>query len=270
MHRLRDGLRDRPFGFLFENVVMTAPDAKVISDELGGEPIFACAGDFGWGTRQRLWWMSVDWNRHSTDPATGTALAWGEHQCFRRLRLEGERRAASSFKLGGLSFPEGVASGRLRFPCATTPAADENGRPAPRGSRGKTPPDAHARWMADNRQFAPWHYKAEQMMSDSGGRLVIPPPSVKEQLHDIPIDFTKVSSVTDRDRHRLLGNGWHWGVARRLLSLLVFATVAATFSGGSAHSPAGSPEPRPESGGPLWRGPAADGARGVRLAGPAT
>ena len=61
--------------------------------------------------------------------------------------------------------------------CSTTPAADENGRPALKGARGKTPEDAHHRWLADSRQFAPWHYHREaMMMTDQAGRLCVPPP----------------------------------------------------------------------------------------------
>ena len=35
------------------------------------------------------------------------------------------------------------------MPTATMPAADDNGRPTPKTSRGKNHPDAHARWLAD-------------------------------------------------------------------------------------------------------------------------
>ena len=126
--------------------------------------------------------------------------------------LETERRAASSFSLHRLSFPEGVASGRLSMPTATTPAMDENGRPARKSSRGKISPDAHARWLADSRQLAPWHYKRDAMMQDDTGRLAIPPPKVKEQLHDMPANYTAVDGMDDRTRHRLIGKrlglGW--------------------------------------------------------------
>ena len=51
--------------------------------------------------------------------------------------------------------------------------------------------------LADSRQFAPWHYKRDAMMHDDTGRLVTPPPKVKEQLHSC--QWTT----------RLIGNGWH-------------------------------------------------------------
>ena len=47
-------------------------------------------------------------------------------------------------------------------------------------------------------------------MSDEAGRLVVPPPAVKEALHHLPKDYT--AGHDDRVRHRLVGNGWHWRV----------------------------------------------------------
>ena len=70
-----------------------------------------------------------------------------------------------------MAFHPAVASSRLLLPCATTPAEDENGRPAPKRARGKIPEPARARWLADCRQFAPWHYAEEAMLHDEAGRL---------------------------------------------------------------------------------------------------
>ena len=53
-------------------------------------------------------------------------------------------------------------------------------------------------------------------------------PDIKEQLHHIPKGYTAVEGVDDRTRHRLIGNGWHWGVARKLLTLVVAATMTPT------------------------------------------
>ena len=44
---------------IFENVLMNSADAKTVTEKLGYQPVFACAGDFGWVTRPRLWWLSV-------------------------------------------------------------------------------------------------------------------------------------------------------------------------------------------------------------------
>ena len=78
--------------------------------------------------------------------------------------MDGVRPSAADFETQGLYFPDGVAAGRHRMPCCTTPAMDDQGRPAPRGGRGKTPEDARSRWLAGNRQFAAWHYHRDVMM----------------------------------------------------------------------------------------------------------
>ena len=132
--------------------------------------------------------------------------------------------------LDGLKFSDAVASGRVRLPCSTTPAADERGRPPPRSMRGKVTTDVQQRWLQDSRQFAPWHYQREAMLADDQGKLVVLTPAAKEQLHHMPKNFTARTAQGDlepRTRHRLLGNGWHWGVARRLLLALLVHTAVS-------------------------------------------
>ena len=103
-------------------------------------------------------------------------------------------------EVDGLSFHEAVTSGRLRLPCATTPAEDEQGRPAPKRVRQKLPEPAKARWAADGRRFAPWHYVEEAMMHDAAGRLHIIPPAAKEKLHMLPPGYTAADFLDDRAR----------------------------------------------------------------------
>ena len=221
---LRRRLAPRRFGFLVENVEMTPADAAEASKQLGCQPTFADAADFGWISRPRLWWSSVDWDEITHDPSTAERWTW-------------VLAAPDSFDLDGLKFSDAVASGRIRLPCSTTPAADERGRPPPRSMRGKVTTEVQQRWLQDSRQFAPWHYQRDAMLTDDQGKLVVLTPSAKEQLHHMPKNFTAVTAQGDlepRTRHRLLGNGWHWGVARRfLLAVLVHAaaslpTTAAT------------------------------------------
>ncbi|CAE7203543.1 unnamed protein product, partial [Symbiodinium necroappetens] len=130
------------------------------------------------------------------------------------------RRPVEALDLGDLTFNDSVLSGR----------------------RGKIPSDAQHRWSADRRQFAPWHYVKEAMVVSSDGKLQIPPPRLKEQLHHMPADYTwgaDDAPLDDRTRHRLIGNGWHWGVARRLLLILLVATAFQT----SDARPQGEPPP---------------------------
>ncbi|CAE7567933.1 unnamed protein product, partial [Symbiodinium microadriaticum] len=85
---------------------------------------------------------------------------------------------------------------------------------------GKVTTEVQQRWLQDSRQFAPWHYQRDAMLADDQGKLVVLTPSAKEQLHHMPKNFTAATAqgeLEPRTRHRLLGNGWHWGVARRFL-----------------------------------------------------
>ena len=75
-------------------------------------------------------------------------------------------------------------------------------------------------------------------MADEAGHLVVPPPTVKEALHHLPKDYT--AGHDDRVRHRLVGNGWHWGVASHLLSIVV---VAASLGQTEAQNPPTGPPP---------------------------
>ncbi|CAE7838599.1 unnamed protein product, partial [Symbiodinium necroappetens] len=190
LDELRRRLAPRRFGFLVENVEMTPADAAEASKQLGCQPVFADAADFGWIGRT----------------------------------------APDSFDLDGLKFSDAVASGRIRLPCSTTPAADERGRPPPRSRRGKVTTEVQQRWLQDSRQFAPWHYQRDAMLADDQGKPAVLTPCAKEQLHHMPKNFTAMTAqgeLEPRTRHRLLGNGWHWGVARRLL-LAVLVHAAAS------------------------------------------
>ncbi|CAE7346915.1 PUB3, partial [Symbiodinium sp. CCMP2456] len=198
MHELRAQVPKHRFGFLYENVDMDRAAAQVISDGLGVRPIFACPSDFGWVSRPRLWWTSVDWTRFQVDPDDGTPLEWAKKGRWERLRLASARPSADTFDLGGLAFHPAVATGRRLMPCATTPAPTDEGRPKPRATRGKTSKDTDARWSEGNRQYAPWHYQLEAMLQDSQGVLHLPTAEIKEQLHGIPTGYTAQAGADDR------------------------------------------------------------------------
>ena len=74
-------------------------------------------------------------------------------------------------------------------------------------------------------------------MTDERGHLRLPTPEVREQLHHMPVGYTAAAGADERARLRLVGNGWHWGVASRMLSLLV---VAASIGSVSAAPSAGT------------------------------
>ncbi|CAE7487292.1 PUB3, partial [Symbiodinium sp. CCMP2456] len=159
----------------------------------------------------------VDWTRFQVEPDDGAPLEWAKKGRWERLRLASARPSADTFDLGGLAFHPAVAAGRRLMPCATTPAPTDEGRPKPRATRRKTSKDTDARWSDGKRQYAPWHYQIEAMLQDSQGVLHLPTAEIKEQLHGIPTGYTAQAGVDDRTRHRMIGNGWHWGVAGRIL-----------------------------------------------------
>ena len=63
------------------------------------------------------------------------------------------------------------------------------------------------------------------MMTDKAGTLHVVPAPVRERLHHIPAGYTDTPHLDDRARHRVLANGWHWGVAQRLLTILLAAST---------------------------------------------
>ena len=111
MDELRSILRQHRFAFLYENVEMDAAAAKVSSDALGVSPVFVCPSDFGWVSRPRLWWLSVDWTRVVTDFVDGSPLEWAKRGRWDRLCLSAARLAADSFELGDLQFHSSVGPG---------------------------------------------------------------------------------------------------------------------------------------------------------------
>ena len=133
--KTRSLLPDRRWVFLFENVVMEPAHSDAVSKALGVDPIMVCASDFGWISRPRLWWLYPSILQATMDPASGKPLQWAKHGSYRRLRLEEPRQPESELVVDDLRFHPSVAAGRLKLPCATTPAEDDAGRPAPKRPR---------------------------------------------------------------------------------------------------------------------------------------
>ena len=230
MDELRAALKSHRFAFLYENVEMSAEAAKVSSEALGVQPVFvclarACGGSAStglawsptqmtarpWSGRRKAGGIAFGWPRFGPRPIPSTWAAWrstrpwprGESSCLAPRR---RRRPTTGGPSHGL--PEDGPTGRLR--------------PA---------------WLEGGRQFAPWHYTVEAMLQDAKGVLHIPPPEVKEQLHHIPPGYTAKAGADAKTRHRMIGNGWHWGVASRLLGLLVMTTWAKPVAAGTDTMP---------------------------------
>jgi hypothetical protein len=203
---------------LTENVVMDKSEADHFSARLQCEPVLVDASDFGLISRPRLWWTSIDWDLF---PDVRYASK-GHHT---RVFVPDAHHPADSIDTGELHFSNSVLQGQCRMPCLTTPAPTDAGRPAPKNSLASCSPDTIARWETDGRRFAPWHYQADCMLQDAQHQFHIPPAEVKEQLHMLPTGYTDDESLSDRDRHRLLGNGWHAGVARFLLTCILLTAA---------------------------------------------
>ena len=88
------------------------------------------------------------------------------------------------------------------------------------------------------------------------GKLHNIPADVKEKLHHLPPGYTRASFLDDTTRHRMLANGWHWGVARRLLAILLVLTSG--HHGGSRQPRTGA-QRHQMHGGTVRRGTGADG-----------
>ena len=102
------------------------------------QPVYVCASDFGWVSRPRLWWTSIDWKLNATEPEDGKYLQWTKAGRWDRPRLETTRRSADDFDVqAGDANSYHASSGR-------------HGRPAPKTSRDKTSADADARWLRTN------------------------------------------------------------------------------------------------------------------------
>ena len=91
------------------------------------------------------------------DPASGKPLQWAKHGSYRRLRLEEPRQPESELVVDDLRFHPSVAAGRLKLPCATTPAEDDAGRPAfiRRSSSTTTPRRRSPSWKQRARSPPP-------------------------------------------------------------------------------------------------------------------
>ena len=222
VHDIEAGLGHRQVRHLAENVVMQQKsEVEYISQTLRSNAVVLDAGDFGMVSRPRLWWSRTNWSEHTKDPISGCDLRWGKFQGFPRLYFEGPKDDINNYQLWGYSFSQQVQDGQVRMPCLTTPAPDERGRPAPKRAKGKLSEEARNHWLRYGRQYAPWHYEAPALMSNSNGQLSTPPIWVKEQMHHLPVDYTNMEDISDRERHKMPGNSWHLGVVKYLLLFIL-------------------------------------------------
>ena len=212
---------------LVENVVMANPaDAQWFSKDMQAEAILVDSMDYGAIHRPRLWWSWSAWTSVKAYPGSSSALQWqkGAGRTM-RLCLPVPKDSVSDFQPAGMKFHQKVLRREVLLPCLTTPATSDEGREAPRNLKGKIDSATRARWLERRRQFAPWFFKEEALLVDQMGRFHLLPASTKERLHHYVPDYTACPKISDKDRHRLLGNSWHLGVATEVFRFSIMYGV---------------------------------------------
>ena len=221
---------DVPFTFLVENVVpQNAEDRLHFNGRMETEALLVDAADMGCIRRPRLWWMPDQHVRAMKDLPYLKDAFTTKNGIPRLLATSSvdPRHRPDQAPTGQYEFHEDVVSGRAMVPTLTTPATTSEGRPAPQSSRKNLQdPLVLERWRSDNRRFAPWHYEEQAILRHrhNSGEWCVPGPEVKEFLHMLPCAYTACTGASDNARATMLANGWHGGIARFLLALLV--TVA--------------------------------------------
>ncbi|CAE7617397.1 Dnmt3a, partial [Symbiodinium sp. CCMP2456] len=212
---------------LVENVIpQNRADMRKIEKLLDAPAVVHDSADFGTISRPRVWWCRIPWSEVAHRKDCPFSLRWTSVQGIPRVHFDVPKDDTQTWDTQGLTLPRCLTEEMKPLPCLTTPSDDPSGRPAPRSAKGKISSDATQRWMADKKKYAPWHYESGVMMTDGQGRCVIPPASVKEQFHHLPVGWTR--DLHDHARHKALANGWHAGAARLIFTMAVFAATVPT------------------------------------------
>ena len=211
-------LPGRRAAMLVENVVLHNPaDTQWFSKQLAAEAVLADASDYGAIHRPRLWWSWTDWTAVRKYPGGQSELKWKKQGKVAQLVLDVPKDSMQDLQPEGLVFYDKVLKGEVLLPCLTTPAIEEGGREAPRNLKGKLDSITRTRWIQGHRQYAPWFFAETAMLRDKDSKLHLLPIETKEALHHFDRDFSLSPKVSEKDRHRLLGNSWHLGVATEMM-----------------------------------------------------
>ncbi|CAJ1341909.1 unnamed protein product [Effrenium voratum] len=181
-------------------------DTQFFSEALQANPIVLDSADLGIISRPQTFWTRVSWSK-------------SKHHCLPPLHLDLPLTHPDSIDTEGYKFPRKVQAARM--PCLTTPAPDDSGRSAPKKLKGRITPDVKQRWLECRPPIARWHYEEDALMTAPDGSLQTPPAFIKEQMHGLGKHYTQHPDVQDRDRHRMLANSWHVGVATFILVCLL-------------------------------------------------
>ena len=211
---------------LAENVQMQNPaDIQWFCKAMHAEVVLADAADYGAIHRPRLWWSWTDWTSIRQYPGKASTIRWQRHGKLPRIHLEVTKDDLADVQPTGLVFHDKVHRGEVLLPCLTTPAVEESGREAPKSLKGKIDSVTRARWIEGKRQWAPWFFADTAMLRDCQAKLHLLPIETKEALHHYDRDYSSDPSISVKDRHRLLGNSWHLGVATEMLKFSILFGV---------------------------------------------
>ena len=147
------------------------------------------AADIQVVSRPRLLWSDIDWSstQTQTNPLTGQPLRWSKEHRLHRLHIDPEPTCLDSINTEDMSFPRQVEERKALMPCFATPAPTPEGSVAPRKTRGRTDPIVKARWLVDNRCYAPCQYTDNALMVDPSGQL-----HVQQMSKSSSMNFPKV------------------------------------------------------------------------------
>ena len=232
IQQIKQVLQQVPIYLLIENVVPhtnVQQDIVDLSGQLGIDPIIVDAEDGGIIHRKRLWWLSAKWGRVKTQLVANTPwdLQWTQTDTpWPRLRNPIAQTLQPTLDTKHFTAPAILQKGGL-FHCLTTPAPDENGRPAPQHTNEK--PDTIQRWQADHRRFAPWQYQKKYLVTDTDEHQHLAPAQMREQTMGFDGQHTAnmTPDETEYRRNKALGNTWHVPSAIWLLLLLVMDIARA-------------------------------------------
>ena len=262
-HGPRSGLREE-YARVYRELVQAAPPGSVRalmectrmspSDRVAYDsvfdspPVLLCSRHFSPCTRPRLWWSNVPW--HSTCDSR-----WASRDDCEELIPSGVHALALSdvlipgWRAHALKWSGASDSQEFFFRCLTTRSARKSPGFQPRGIR-EASPGALRRWQDDRFAQSPYQYAASNcVVHTEGGKIRRLLPIEEETLMGFPPDFTEPASDvfpegdlegSAHKRHSLLGNAWHVGVVKFILTLLVLPLVSVQSSEVSASHAGGA------------------------------
>ena len=216
--------RERKVLRMIENVIMSRKaDLRHFEAEVGVPAIIMDAQDWGLVKRPRVFWTDAGWQQFG-ETAMGWRIRWTKLYDTDHLTFEFPPDPVASILPPRWKPPKCLEEGKT-LPTLTSPAPGPEGRPAPRSVKGKLDSATFHRWELSGRQFAPWHFRQENLFENERGELVTPSILVKERLHHLEDDFT-APAQDDRERHKILANSWHLGTAILVMTMLTCFTAA--------------------------------------------